>query len=529
MKIFDKVPIKRPSKNVFNLSHDRKMSMRLDGALYVAMVQEILPGDEFQVNSEVFLRFQAMLAPIMHRVTVKMETFFTPTRLVWDQKEFDDFITGGREGTSNPVYPYIEVNSTDKAAGLYATGSLWDYIGLPSIAPSDTVTSAARVSALPFRTYQLIYNEYYRNQNLEPDLNISTASGAVSGAESAKILTTRYCGWEKDYFTSALPWAQRGPTVTMPVEGDVDFEYSPFSQIFDTAGNPINVNKLLGTTAGTGGRLSTKDSLADAGSNARVENLSSVSISNVTTTINDLRKATKLQEFLEIMARVGARYTEYLRGIWDVFSSDGRLQRPEFITGGNVPVRISEVLSTFQDPADEGLPQGNMAGHGYSAGSPTRYKRFFEEHGILMTMIRVVPKTAYQQGIPRWLQRFDRLDHPVPQFAHLGEQEIRNRELYYDFAGSDNQNSATWGYIPRYAECKYANSSVHGQMRTTLDFWHMGRKFAALPALNVPFVKCDPTNRIFAVQEEGTEHVICVIFHNVKAKRRLPYFGTPSL
>lgn len=229
------------------------------------------------------------------------------------------------------------------------------------------------------------------------------------------------------------------------------------------------------------------------------------------------------------MARGGARYVEQIRNIFGVRSSDARLQRPEFLGGGRSPVRISEVLSTFQ--AEDSDPQANMAGHGIAVGHNNRFRRFFEEHGWIISVMSVLPRTAYQQGLHRKFSRVDKFDIAWPQFAQIGEQEILRKELFWNAGATSGYKDETFGYQSRYSEYKYINSSVHGSFRTTLPFWHMGRIFdpGSPPVLDAAFVSSNPTNRIFAVPDLVNEQLYCHLYNNVSAVRPLPYFGTPTL
>lgn len=514
MKIFNKVGAKRPPSNKFDLSHERKMSMKM-GHLVPSFVQEVLPGDKFRVSTEVMLRFAPLLAPIMHRVNVTTHYFYVPYRLVWD--EWKDFITGGREGTSAPSMPVIRIDDADTASRFHK-GSVADYLGMPTL-ENATPTDAIDVSALPFRAYALIYDEYYRDQNLEASLDISKASGVVSDSEMIKLTGDRYRAWEKDYFTSALPWAQRGGDVTIPFDGEADVVYKAASDVIRTAtDNP----PLDGTLTSSTGKVT----ISGQG-NQRIENIEGIDLQNVSVTVNELRRSVRLQEWLEKNARGGARYVEQLLSHFGVRSSDQRLQRPEYLGGGRQPVVVSEVLSTFQESGGEGNPQGNMAGHAVSVGRSNRFSKFFEEHGIVIGIMSVLPKTAYQQGIPKMFRRLDKFDFAWPEFAQIGEQEIQLSELYYDQAATSGQKDETFGYQSRYAEYKYAASTVHGEFRDSLSFWHMGRIFASKPALNNTFVKSDPTTRIFAV-EEG-EQLYVQLYNKVDAIRPLPYFGTPTI
>lgn len=496
------------------------MSLKM-GKLVPILLHEILPGDSFRVRSEIMMRLAPMIAPVMHRVNVFTHYFFVPSRLLWS--EFKDFITGGREGTSAPVHPFFAAtDALGPQLDLMDVGSLSDYLGLP-ICP-DTASGVAdpRFSVLPFRAYQLIWDEYYRDQNVSASLDIATTSGNIASGELVKLMTLRDRAWEKDYFTSCLPWAQRGDEVLIPLEAEVT--YSDEAMIYRSDNdNPFPASQDIAVSSTTDGRIAGTGYTGPS----RIENIDG--ISNAVVTINDLRTSVQLQKWLENNARGGARYIEQILIHFGVVSSDARLQRPEYLGGGKQPVTISEVLSTAQvELTEDELPQGNMAGHGVSVGRSNGFQRRFEEHGYVVGVMSVLPRTAYQQGIPRHFTRFDKYDYFWPEFAHLGEQAVLNKELFWDPDGGVDNLNETFGYQSRYAEYKYQPSSVHGQFRTTKSFWHMGRIFTATPQLNAAFITADPTKRIFAVTDPDTEDLYCQIYNDVSAMRLMPYFGTPQ-
>lgn len=530
MNVFQSIRVKGPRYNKFNLSHDRKLTLDM-GKLIPIYVQEVLPGDKFRVKSECMIRMAPMLAPMMHRVNVRTEYFYVPNRLVWD--EWEDFIGGGVDGLAAPVMPNIDtddiINTGTPDINESGPGSLWDHLGLPWIQISPA-TSATQVSALPFRAYQLIYNEYYRDQNLEADLDISKASGSVTGAELDKICVIRKRAWEKDRFTSALPFAQRGPSVEIPIE--VSGEAPVFI-------NPVNGSTTSATltateqpgSVNTGIGVGVDDTLPETPSKvwAVLDSLAS------STSINELRRAIKLQEWMEKIARSGARYVELLKAFFGVTSSDARLQRPEYLGGSKAPMRISEVLSSVefsQEELDPPLqPLGTMGGHGISTSSYNGFKRRFEEHGYVIGLLSVMPVTGYQQGIPKMFRRLDKFDYYWPEFAHLGEEAIQYMELFFDGDASNMPEPITgpFGYTPRYSDYKYAPNTVHGYMKSQFDYWHMNRIFDEQPQLNSDFVISDPTKRIFAVTQEGIDSLWCHVYNKVDAIRPMPYFGTPTL
>lgn len=498
-KIFEKLGMKAPNYSAFDLSREQKLSCKM-GDLIPTYIEEIIPGDNFKVKTETMLRMAPMLAPIMHRVNLYMHYFFVPNRLVWNQ--WEDFITGGREGTSNPLYPTMPMTLDVIQAKLS------DYMGLPNASGNNPDFS---VSQLPFRAYQLIWNEYFRDQNLENPIDVQNASNLI-------LCQLRKRAWEKDYFTSALPWTQRGPEVGIPI----DLEYKPVSKVFNAAGQQLGALTNLAT-----GGLPTRDELrANYGGNdaMRIENIENTQLDF---TINELRKSSALQRFLEKQARGGARYIETILSHFGVKSEDARLQRPEYLGGGRQPIVISEVLNTT---GTDNAPQGDMAGHGISTGTTNSFNKRFTEHGYVLGIMSILPRTAYFQGIPKHFRRFDKFDYYWPEFANLGEQEIKNSELFYDDMDNESNND-TFGYQQRYAEYKYGTTSVHGDFRTTLKYWHLARDFDNLPSLNANFIKADPDSRIFAVDTENPniDNIWVQMYHSVKARRPMPFFADPRL
>ncbi len=510
--IFTQVQAARPSTNTFDLSHDRKMSLNM-GELVPIAALECVPGDKFNMSTSQMLRMAPMVAPVMHRVHVYTHFFFVPNRILWDN--WEPFITGGEDGNDASVFPNLPISDT-------TPGSLNDYMGLPITAFGDGPYLA---SALPFAAYQEIYNEYYRDQNLIDKVDNSLLDGN-NAATILPLTTIRKRAWQHDYFTSGLPWTQKGAEATIPLGATAPLilDESEWTRIGNTDGLPSPaVSSLQQETDGgisprkgvlvTGGR----DAFIDITTNTTVD-LSQATASS----INDLRRAFKLQEFLEKNARGGSRYVESILSHFGVRSSDARLQRPEFLGGGSSPVTISEVLQTSSNDT-EPTPQGNMAGHGISVGGSNNFNYSCEEHGYIIGIMSVMPKTAYQQGLPKHFSKFDKFDYFWPSFGHLGEQAILNKELYL---ANDGEDEDTFAYTPRYSEYKYIPSSVHGEFKTTLDFWHMGRIFENRPRLNQTFIEADPTDRIFAVLD--SEKLYAHVFHKIKATRKMPYFGTPT-
>lgn len=513
MGIFDSVQYNRVRSSKFDLGHEKKLSMQM-GDLVPIMCQEIIPGDKFRVKSEIFLRTQAALAPIMHRVDVTTHYFFVPNRLIWT--EWEDFITGGRLGVTVPTAPTITISDAVKAN--VAAGTLADYLGVPDIS-TQTIATSPQLNVLPFRAYQLIYDQYYRDNILIAPIDCPKTGGGQNGA-IPQHMTLRKRAWEKDYFTTSRPGAQLGTEINIPTTNTVN--YLSQSLVKTVPGANAGINTLIGVDSGGTGLMGVNKTANNVnGTSGRIENISSI---DTAITINNLRRSLKLQEWLEKNMRAGSRYVEQILSHFGVKSSDARLDRAEYLGGGKQRVTFSEVLQT----AEGTNPVGTMAGHGYALGTSNRFQRSFEEHGFVIGIMSVLPKTAYQNGLDRMWSRADKFDYYWPEFANIGEQEVKNQEIFWSgLAGQTNGN--TWGYQQRYAEYKYQNSTVHGDFKTNLNFWHMGRIFAALPPLNGTFVEADPTNRVFAVTDPNIDKILVQIYNNVDAIRLMPYYSVPSI
>ena len=499
--IFNSVQLEKPKKNVFDLSHDVKMSMKM-GNLTPVLVTECVPGDSFQIGCDSLIRFAPMVAPVMHRMDVSVHYFFVPNRLTWDN--WEKYIVDAN--TPNPL-PYI--NYTDDFTADQK--KFLDYMGVP---PNTGTGITQALNALPIAAYQAIYNEYYRDENLVTEVDYTLADGNNTG-DVTDLVKMRQRAWEHDYFTAALPFAQKGTAVDIPI-GSIDSDVEVNWNSLNTNQTTVQYDHYQGHLLTIGG----SQGEATIGNPNMIAKTSDLDIQP--TTINDLRRAFRLQEWLEKNARGGTRYIENILMHFGVRSSDKRLQRPEYITGLKTPVIISEVLNTSAT-AEEA--QGNMAGHGVAVSTGKYGNYFCEEHGYIIGIMSVMPQPAYQQGIPKTYLKSDPLDFFWPSFAHIGEQPVTNNELYAYTATAED----TFGYVPRYAEYKYQPSRVAGDFRTVLDYWHLGRIFATQPSLNQTFIECDPdqVERIFAVQD-GEDNLYCQIMHKIKAVRPMPKFGTPN-
>ena len=507
MSVFSKIGALSPGRSVFNLSYEKKLTCDM-GQLIPIMCDEVVPGDKFQIGNDIVIRFQPLVAPIMHEINVYVHYFFVPNRILWD--DWEDFISGGVDGNYAGTPPIWD------PTGMNTVGSLWDYFGFPT----GVVPTGAFPLDFPRRAYNRVYNEFYRDENLQTEV-LETNGTILNRA------------WEKDYFTSSLPWQQRGIAPALPISGTTSVifnstEWPAYLPIkFDR--EAVNVTGVRAGTASiqpqTSGVTTGKTAALEAYADIRSKlNSNTVDFSDATTfNVADLRLAFQIQKWMERNARGGVRYTEFLRSHFGVAPRDDRLQRPEYIGGSKSPCIISEVLQTSSTDATSA--QGNLAGHGIAVDRTFAASYTAQEYGLIIGIMSVMPRSAYQQGIDRqWLRR-NRYDYYFPEFANLSEQAIERAELYA--SNVEAENKTIFGYQGRFDEMRVKRNMVCGYMRDTFDYWHLGRKFVSAPGLNSEFIKCVPSKRIFAVQNEPG--LIVNVGNRIKAIRPLPIQSQPGL
>lgn len=494
-------------RSKFSLSHGKLCSMNMGFAVPMACV-EVLPGDSIRKASSIFMRVQPLLTPVMHPVHVQQIDVFVPSRLLWDS--WEDFITGGLDGEDDSEFPTIVAPSE----GGFAVGSLADHLGIP------TGIANLEVSALQFRAYAKWYNDWVRDEQLMPAVALSTADGV----DSITNTTLLNAAWEKDYLTSARPEPQLGPDVVIPLgttapvtitSNDEEVRLRVTGSSTDRSWN-VNVggstdnNPMMAGGAVPGGQVGVRfGSVSGLVGEADLEDATSISV-------RAFREALAEQRFEEMQNRWGARYTEYLRSL-GVRPSDARLQRSEILGSSRGYIQFSEVLQT----AEGEDPVGTMRGHGISGMRTRRWLKFFEEHGYMLSILIIRPKTMYFQGLHRQWNRRTKYDFWQRQFEHVGAQAVLNKEVYAAHA----QPEETFGWQDRYDDLRRLESFVSGEMRTVLKDWHMAREFETTPALNSTFVTCVPTDRIYA--STATDELVVMCNHSIQARRLLSSSARP--
>jgi hypothetical protein len=529
-KIFKKIRQQKFRRNKFDLSHEKRLSADMFKLIPV-LLDDCIPGDKWKIGNEIVIRMNPLAAPIMHELNCYVHYYFVPYRLLWDQ--FEDFITGGADGKfglDQNGKQIVEIPTTDWLNGtlVWSPGSLWDYFGFPTNEDGGNIVKSPIV--FPYQAYAMIYNHFYRDENLEPEIDIHDPSSVLS--KNPGNLFVR--AWEKDYFTSMLPWQQRGIAPAVPIEGSVSLKNG--QAVFNLAKDFSSSSLLTGSMGNfrqTGydiGFGMTGDGAAPANFKAYLDEnyvTGSVDLNEASTfDVSDIRLSFSIQRFLERNARGGVRYPEFLKAHFPAFPRDDRLQRPEYIGGSKTPIIVSEVLQTSQ--SNPGKPQGNMAGHGLSADRTYCGNYNVQEFGLIMGIMSIMPRTMYSQGIDRvWLKE-SKYDFYFPEFANLSEQAVYVEELYnYTPAVKDR----VIGYQGRYDEYRFKRNTIHGLFRTDFNYWHMGRKFGSAPTLNSDLVRPNATEqqamkRVLAVE---TEPMFLISFGNkCHVTRPMPYMAEPG-
>lgn len=521
---FETVQALRPSRVAFNLSYEKKLTCDM-GQLIPILAEEVVPGDTWKIGVEVVVRFMPMVAPVLHEINCFVHYFFVPFRLL--DANWEAFITGGADGqdahtmgTWIPTHGDV-TNGNGVTVKDNGVGSLWDYFGFP-VTDAGIIPAGAYPLAFPRRAYNLVFNQYYRDETQQAEVSLDA------------VLVKNRC-WEKDYFTSALPWQQRGVAGAMPVAvaGSAVWAADVKPLFPDGTDNSYRVQAPGGGAA----TVNLASVLAGAAKDITISrtgatglNANTISATATTFNVADLRLAFQIQKWQERNARGGARYIEFLMAHFGVAPRDERLQRAEYIGGTRMPVIVSEVLQTSETAT---TPQGTMAGHGMVVGRDFCASYRAQEYGIVIGIMSLMPKPAYGQGIERqWnsAARATRYDWYSPEWAHLSEQAVYRSELYA--SGDSGENTTVFGYQGRFNEMRTKQSKLCGLMRyevtgTLGKYWQLARTFGSAPSLNETFLVCIPRKDFLAAPSQPT--CIVNVANVVKAVRPLPIEADPGL
>jgi len=521
---FSRAPQAEIPRSRFDRSHGYKTTFD-EGFLIPIYVDEALPGDTFNLRMSAFARLATPLHPFMDNMFMDTFCFAVPIRLLWENWERFN----GEQDNPADSTDFLVPTITSPGSG-YDNGSIYDYMGIP------TLIEGLQHNALHLRAYNLIYNEWFRDQNLQDSSIIHTDDGPDDPGD----YSLRRRGKRHDYFTSALPFPQKGPAVTLPLGDRAPvIGIGADSQVYNT--NDKNVFETDTSASRTYDQSFGYDSITNIGfieedpNNPGFPNIH-VDLSQATAaTINDLREAFQIQKLYERDARGGTRYTEIIRSHFGVTSPDARLQRPEYLGGGSTPIVINPIAQTSSSQDSQGpidTPQGNLAAMGTASINRQGFTKSFTEHCVLICLIMVRADLNYQQGLNRMWSRQGRFDYYWPALSHIGEQTILNKEIYAQGDASPTEDEAVFGYQERYAEYRYKPSQITGQFRSnfaqSLDTWHLAQDFDALPTLSDEFIQENaPVERVIAVQDEP--HFILDAYFNLSCARPMPLYAVPGL
>ena len=514
---FSQIPRAEIQRSSFNRSHGYKTTFD-SGYLVPFYIDEVLPGDTFNLNCTLFARLATPIVPFMDNMFMETFFFFVPNRLIWDNWQKFNGEQEKPGDSTDYLVPTIKNNKS------FDVGSIADYFGIP------TGVNNLEVNALPFRAYNLIYNEWFRDENLQDSLPVEKGDGPDD--VSNYNLVRR--GKRHDYFTSALPWPQKGPGVEIPLGTKapvLGLSNGSLTNLFTTTATNIgsySFNEGADTYVfGSVGKASVgKASLSDI-LVGKPDSIYADLTSATAYTINSLRQAFQIQRLYERDARGGTRYTEILRAHFGVISPDARLQRPEYLGGSSSPISINPVQQT--SATDSTSPQGNLAAFGLTSSKIHGFTKSFVEHGYIIGLVNVRADLTYQQGLQRLWSRQTRFDFYWPALAHLGEQAVLNKEIYAQGTAADDD---VFGYQERYAEYRYYPSLITGKFRSTyaqpLDMWHLSQKFDSLPTLSAQFIEDNPpVSRVIAVQDEP--QFLLDTYFNLNCVRPMPVYSVPGL